>query len=418
MRKNNWSAKDSLPQQIQSDFSKPKINYYFLSTIFLILVVFLLVFLVIDLDYKNKILSDELIERENYFTNQQNNLLSNISTLKKEKSDLELELSILSSSLESIDKQKNDLISKYDSLKAEADETLKKIDEYLASMSDSMKWFTTNSTLDSTSNQKRMGSLLISNCLKKNLDNCEIKTACLRLVGSKEFGTFSFTYKFDEITSNKTDYLQSLNQFFENKGGDCEDFSLLFKAQMNYLINSCGKEKIKIEAYTTTKNDNEYFVNYNNTWFLSKAKAKKLLSENIYPTIVCGNMYDLRSEQINGHCVVAFTSKKISSSDDLSFLVGAELVEPQSGEYLGIVQDPNKVGIDADDSINQNYANIFLITKENYDNVILNPSYIHTIITDNDLYHFSFSSKEWQSFELFDKILRQQKTSLFEIRSN
>lgn len=418
MRKNNWSAKDSPSQEIQSGFNRPKTNYYFLSTIFLILIVFLLVFLVIDLGYKNKILSDELIERENYFTTQQNTLLNNISILEKEKSDLQLELSVVSSSLVTVDKQKNDLLERYDSLKKEADETLKKIDEYLVSMSDSMKWFTNNSILDNSSNQKRMSSLLVSNCLKKNFDNCEIKTACLRLVGSKEFGTFSFSYKLDEITSSKTDYLQSLTQFFENKGGDCEDFSLLFKAQMNYLINYCGKEKITIEAYTTTKNENEYFVNYNNNWFLSKAKPKKISSENIYPTIVCGNMYDLRSEQINGHCVIAFTSKKIISSVDLSPLVGAELVEPQSGEYLGKIIDSSNQNAVVDDSVNQNYSNIFLISKENYSFVISNPSYIHTIITDNDLYHFSFSSKEWQSFELFNKILTQQKTSLSEIRNN
>jgi hypothetical protein len=238
------------------------------------------------------------------------------------------------------------------------------------------------------------------------------------LVGSEEFGKFSFSYKLDEITSSKTDYLQSLTQFFENEGGDCEDFSLLFKAQINYLINYCDKEKIIIEAYTQTKNENEYFVNYNNSWFLSKAKAKELSLENIYPTIVCGNMYDLRSEQINGHCVIAFSSKKINSVEDLTYLVGAQLVEPQSGEYLGTINNHSIVGDGGEDLVNQNFSNIFLISKENYSTIISYPSYIHTVITDNDLFHFSFSSKEWEYFGLFQKILAQQKTTLSEIRNN
>lgn len=422
MQKNNYSAEKMTKNEISlnnySSGSKNNSNLSAILLLFLILLVFVLIFLLFDSYEKNNSLTVELFEKENSFSTEKSTLLSNIASLEKQKLDLELELSLVSSSLESVDKQRNDLIQKYDSLKQEADETLKKIDNYLISMSDSMKWFTTNSTFDNSSQQKRMTQLLNSNCIKKNLDSCEIKTACLRLIGSKEFGTFSFTYKLDEITSNKTDYLQSLTQFFENKGGDCEDFSLLFKAQINYLINYCGKENIIIEAYTSTKNDNEYFVNYNNNWFLSKARAKKLSKENIFPTIVCGNMYDLRSEQINGHCVVAFSSRKINSAEDLAYLVGAELVEPQSGEYLGVIKSTNNFNSVFDDSVNQNYEDIFLISKENYSTVISKPSFIHTIITDNDLYHFSFASKEWEYFLLFEKILIQQKTSLSQIRNN
>ncbi len=417
MQKNLWMKKDAQNKDDSLKIPVSQNSKVIVVFFILILIILALVILLVLVVIEKEELNNSLIIKENSFLSEKNTLIEKISLLEKQKSDLELNLSVNSSNFDSLDKQNSDLTEKYGILKGETTQTILQIEEYIESMSDSMEWFSTNSFFDDSFSQQKMESKLKSNCVEDNAYSCEIKTACLDLVGSKEFGSFNFSYKLDEKTSNKTDYLQSLSEFFESKGGDCEDFSLIFKAQMNYLTNFCKGKEIIIESFIFDESNRNYYLDFEKNWYFDSAKAKKLSPENIFPVIVCGNMYDLQSQEINGHCVVAFTSKKIVFENDIYELVGAEMVEPQGGEYVGVIKDFEK-NVDFE-LVNENYDNIYLMNEKIFSKLSLeNKSYIHTVITDNDLFHFSQKSKRWDSFGWFSNKLIEQKQALLELINN
>ena len=136
--------------------------------------------------------------------------------------------------------------------------------------------------------------------------------------------------------------------------------------------------------------------NFDNSWYLSNAKQQYLDTLNIYPVVVCGSIFDPQTSIVNGHCVLAFASKKIISAEDIVVLNSSELIEPQTGEYLGYV------GSD---------SGVFLISE--------NPSslsYIDTLITDNDF--FIFRNNEWSNYAKFGSELIEDKNSLEALINN
>ncbi len=310
-----------------------------------------------------------------------------LTSFSQKNSDLNNELNELNKNYSSLLSSKIDLDKSYLVLKEEVSLTIKKINDYELEIQKSLEWFSKNSFFDKE--QERVLLNLKSNCLKSNLSSCEINLGCFYLVNS-EF--VNYKYKSDIATAGVLDKLQSLNDFIKNRGGDCEDYSLFFKAEYNSLVNTCGEKQIKLFSWVDKKNS-KFWANYQNTWYLDGAEKIYLDKNNIFPIIVCGSMKDLQSGQINGHCVIAFSSIEINSPQDIYFIGLAELIEPQTGEYLG------KIGVD---------SGIFLITDS-----LARESYINTLITNNDF--FLYRDNKWVNYASFLKELDEKKAILREL---
>ncbi|MFA5931295.1 MAG: hypothetical protein WC821_03205 [archaeon] len=366
--------------KINSFFSRKIVTgllaFFVLGCLFLLVLVFLMSEEYNSLEKKHLDFVAQS-EKEIYLLNNE------VSKLTLQSFDLNSKLIELQSKYSSLSSSNAALDKSYLELKQEAQGTISKIMDYESSIKSSLAWFQTNSVFSSF--QKNVLLNLKSSCLEKS-SSCEINLGCFFLV-NKEFVKYS--YKTDITTSNSEDKLQSLEDFMKNKGGDCEDFSLFFKAEFNSLVRSCASKPVKLFAWVEKKGS-RFWANYSNTWYMDDATKKYFDVNNIFPTVVCGSMLDLMSGKINGHCVIAFSEKEILSSSDISSLESAELIEPQSGKYLGYVG---------------NESGIFLITSPSATN-----SYINILITNNDL--FLYSNGKWNSYGSFGSELLLRKSAL------
>lgn len=298
------------------------------------------------------------------------------SNLQSEKEELKIKVENLSTNLTII--------------QGEIQSNINLIKEYKEEIETSMSWFNTNSNLS-----KGIDSNYLSHyCYDMFYNKCEIKLSCIYLINSEFLG---LEYKLDIKTSQKEDKLQSLQEFINNKGGDCEDYALFYKAEYNYILQDCinkGANTFNLESYESSlEPKDKAWLDIQKSWYLTYAKEKVLPSEYIYPNIVCGNIYDLNSENISGHCIIAFTKKKIMTTEDLSELYKSPLVEPQTGEFMGLINDES--------------SGIYLLDN----NTGYTSSYIYEIITDNDLFYF-IDGNGWVSYSLFKEKLENENQKL------
>ncbi len=311
-------------------------------------------------------------------------LNSEIFVLQQSNFDLNKSLLDLNFKYNSLFSKNISLESSYSVLKEEVNSTIEKIDEYEEEIQSSLDWFNTNSVLGE--NHENVLLNLKSNCKKQTSKSCLINLGCFNLVNSK---FINYKYKDDLVTSSSFDKLQSVSDFVKNKGGDCEDFSLFFKAEYNSLVDSCDGKKPNLFAWVENKGS-KFWSNFSETWYLPDAKAQYLDVNNIHPLVVCGSIFDPQSQQVNGHCVLAFASRKIISVEDIFVLEDSELIEPQTGQYLGFI------GSD---------SGVFLVSLNSS-----SLSYIDTLITDNDF--FIFRNNEWSNYKKFGSELFIDKNSL------
>ncbi len=121
------------------------------------------------------------------------------------------------------------------------------------------------------------------------------------------------------------------------------------------------------------------------------------ITDNIFPSIICGNIYDPVLENVSGHCMVAFTKDRIGSISDLSKLNRAYIIEPQDGSFHGNINEAN--------------SGVYLLNKDIWsDRSAI--SYISAVITDNDFYLFSEDSLTWGSYKSFDSLLKQEEKQI------
>ena len=294
-----------------------------------------------------------------------------------------------------------DLDLKYDELFNETNELIDDIEVYQYEIKKSIEWFNTNSVLNSTNKEIQIKNKLDENCLQITNDSCRIKTGCFYLINKNDIG---LEYKSDNETSNREDKLQSLNEFIENDGGDCEDYSLFYKAEYNYFLNKCEDKKIILETYKIIKDNKslegeKYWLNYQKKWYFNNALNIEI-TEEIYPNVICGNMYDKNKDKISGHCLIAFTKEKIKSIADLDKLDKAIIIEPQDGSYKGKINE-----------------DIILVNKDNFINEKLE-SWINVVITDNDYFLFCTNEFAWKTYSSFYDELEIKKNNAINVISN
>jgi predicted nuclease with TOPRIM domain len=353
-----------------------------------------------------KVLNEDIIKGKNakieQLTNEKNELEAEYAKLaiefeKLKETNFELErnynslnisYSELNSSYSNLMNNYSNLSFSYSELKKETESLISKIDEYGKKIDESMKWFANNAELSNMANSEKttLKSDLEYECLDIEYDNCKIKTACLPLVNDVFHG---LRYLQDISTYGKTDKLASLDEFIQNKGGDCEDYSLFYKAELNSLFSECKGKKIEIEAFVESPGSEKYFVNNRNNWYLKDVRPITVINErNIYPSVVC-----YLTEPKLGHCVIALSQYPINKTQDISNLNGAELVEPQDGSYVGMIRNEFTMPTGYKLGINQ----------------------IMIVITDNDLYSYDEENGKWIGYSDFKNEINGMKQRIYSL---
>lgn len=281
-------------------------------------------------------------------------------------------------------------------LKQETIILLEEVNLYQEEIEESLEWYQANSELTDSTNQKSVKRKIDSNCLNIYRDQCNIKLGCFYLINSEKL---DLEYKYDEFLYGQEDKLSSITEFLDNKGGDCEDYALFFKAEYNYALSQCNGKEIILEGWRyPNKEDNEikYWLNFQKNWYIDDV-VRVDISNYIFPNIICGNLYDPILDDISGHCMIAFTTKKIESIMDLRYLDNSYIIEPQDGSFLGNLNRPNSA--------------IYLLDEEKWFDDSIN-SWVSSVITDNDYFLFSERDLNWKSYTSFKDLLHQKTNQI------
>ncbi|MBN1896298.1 MAG: hypothetical protein JW789_01040 [Candidatus Aenigmarchaeota archaeon] len=299
-------------------------------------------------------------------------------------------LSKTNSSLEIVEKERNILEFDYSNLRDETLDLINDVDEYKKEISESLDWYKMNSILDDSSDQENIKMYIDNHCFDVD-DECRIKLGCFWLINSEKL---DLEYIYDYTPSG--DKISSISEIIENGGGDCEDYSLLFKAEYNYALSQCDGNAIILEGWKYPEDgDNEikYWATFRKSWYIDDV-VRVDITENVFPNIVCGSLYDPNIEEISGHCMIAFTTQRIETISDLKYLNDAPLIEPQDGSYQGKINNEN--------------SEVYLLNEDTwYDNSVT--SWIDSVITDTDYFLFSYDELDWNSYSLFESLLEKSE---------
>ncbi len=279
----------------------------------------------------------------NELVNVYSELKINYNSLEQEKQGLEIKIVQLNDTKTKLETEKKSLTERNRILEKDLDETLSLIDTFKELINTSMGWFSLNhdfnnriEEVEDTDNMYILAQLY--KCKKEEADYCKIKSGCLPFINTQN----GVTYIADWRITGKIDYLKDIITTLDDKGGDCEDQSLLFVAEYNYLIDECMdmgylRDEIKINTYVYEPGT-MYFMTYDEQsriqHYYPNSKPVDIANGDNYFYVVCGGRHDSKT----GHCVVALTAEKIERSTELyGKLDGAPLIEPQTGQLVGYI---------------------------------------------------------------------------------
>ena len=301
--------------------------------------------------------------------------ISNLSLALQNKTDemerLEANLNQSEEELEEARNQLNESKEEIRQVETEAAQMQEEINE-------SIQWFRDNSALPSTLKSDRFINKVEKGCVEEGT----LRLACVSLLMEEELG---FTYKSDP----SGDRLYSIEEIIARKGGDCEDYSLFFKAALNRL----RQEDLQLEGWTEGAGKYTIYEETERYWYFDDAEGIWLGSvKDSNPYAVC---YFFETGDVSlGHCVIMLTNKTIDSPEDISTenLKGSPLFEPQDGRFLGRVGGKFSACSDGEDGCEGEINSLAFL------------------ISDDDLYEFS--SGEWHYYsgyrdrigEIMDKL--------------
>jgi len=309
-----------------------------------------------ELETKNVNLNETLVLTESRLNNEIDSLNSELETTKQNLNETGSSLEQCYSDLDERSSELEVCLSRNEELGEFLSETSDELenlsaqlDAFEAQIKQSMSWFTNNSDMDT-----------LSMSFKYQVDKCTTNTvinaACIPIVMKEEK---HWSYKRDE----ELDDLLSLEEMSLNNGGDCEDWSLYFKAAYNYLKAEDRPERYLLSVVPGIGDFQIYGDHY-----YTGAEGKEVGTTDDYVYIIC---YD-------SHCIVAISDQKIKNSGDIYKLRGAPAIEPQNGQYMFTIGN-----LLAPDICSPQYCDY---------------SDIWIVITDDDIYDFHYNW-QWTSYK-------------------
>lgn len=322
-------------------------------------------------------------------------IYNNIS-LNDELQDLKGECSTLKEDYDKLGSEKREIQGQlllqeqeYEKVKSEVDTTINQIISFEADLKDSMKWFKSNTNLNDVSGNNDLKSRIKNICIN-NKDKCYVNLCCISFINSE---TLRFSYESDEKTSGKLDYLQSLSTFLENKEGDCEDFALLFSAELDYAVDYCKDEGYTTDSiqFTSCEYKEKRGCDITSTWYLPDHEKYTFPTGYIHSYPIC---YAVDNNE--GHCEVAITDIEITSSNNVyESLNNAVIVEPLD---WAIVSDSLE------------YSNYYSISKSYYYG---SPGEIYLVIIEDDIIKLDSG---WKGYADYLDIIKEQKEDLINLK--
>jgi len=124
-----------------------------------------------------------------------------------------------------------ELQSQYEEKAEEYEQLLSEIGEFEADLQEKMYWYTANS--DFGGEAKGFLSRVRSRCI----DGDTLNMPCVAVMLEQK----GFSY-----VSEGNDYIKSLEEFEDEDGGDCEDWSIFVKAIINEMVEEEGVEELLV----------------------------------------------------------------------------------------------------------------------------------------------------------------------------
>jgi len=253
-----------------------------------------------------------------------------VSTLKDTNTQLLTQIRDLNAQIATQEKDYANLKEQYATKEQQLENIKLKVTTFENTIREKLAWFADNSNLKLHANQYNS----IRNSEAINIkEECRINLVQIAYLNENTFG---LSYQHDNIGEE----LKGIDKMLRERGGDCEDFSQLFIAEYNTLVEKCvnsgfDRNYIMIEAmkereggiYVLTENANSII-------YYPDMAPVRVSNVGNYMYGVC---YINSTE--SGHCVVGLFSKIVKSDKDIDYLLDNDvrLIEPQSGEYVGNV---------------------------------------------------------------------------------
>jgi len=257
------------------------------------------------------------------YVSTQKELSTASALLESEKASLALTQAQLLQTEKALNESKQDLAGqqqKAEALKYE----LSTLEDTINS---SISWFRGNAYMPA--NYSWTADIFMTRIMSDCVDKGSLNLACISHL--MENTAFAIHYR-EDIAAGSEDHLQSVKETIQLGWGDCEDYSLIFKA----ILNSARKlnASLNIMAWQPAESG-EFRVYPKETpgetgafWVYSNAKAANMGSPS-HAYVICYSV-----DESSGHCTVALSDVDVQESSQVPSLEGAYSFEPQSGRYL------------------------------------------------------------------------------------
>lgn len=293
-------------------------------------------------------------------------LENNFNALKKSYDILTKENQVLKDLNAKLKEESVSLSASMKNTKIEVEQAIEKLNDFEITVKSSINWFRENTNIENISDYEKIKNEL-DKCVKF-ASTCDIDLKCIYDVNKKN----NIKYRHDEDTTGKDDFLKDLRLIYMQNGGDCEDFSLLYRAEFNFLQNACLQNYTREETYGIA---------------VDPKTDKPFKIDEDYMHIICGT-FDPKEVigNVAGHCLNSLTKNPINSSSSIYPEISESvMIEPQLGEFYGNLNSTDHIKI-----FDNGYPPNTLY-------------HLYFVITDDDLYIFDpYSEKvEWKGYHDF-----------------
>ncbi len=299
-----------------------------------------------QLNYQNETMHksfENVYEKISRTNGRINSINETVGRLSKNISDFESEFDLFRSEF-------NEFKQKYINLSVaynEKSEQYTNLKNDLISLDDKIKekmvWFESNNQMNTTEIDKTR--TLLNNIDDKCVKSTYINVPCLVAILENN------NYKY---IPDKSDQIESLDQFIEQKGGDCEDWVMFVKA----ILNRYPDKDLKLAVDSPGSRFDLYKQN-NVIWYFNDLKPKYIHKNGEHYVGVC------YTKPKQGHCIIGLTKSDLLEPGDILF-------EPQNGKYLGQVvknklNQSDKLLYFDDYEHNMNYPIVVVIKSKDID---------------------------------------------------
>jgi uncharacterized coiled-coil protein SlyX len=310
----------------------------------------------------------------------QSDLANTESQLLQSGNDLALAQARLLQAEKALNESKQDLAGQ----QQKADAIKSELTQLETTINSSISWFRENAYMPA--NYSWASDIFMSRVMSDCTDRGSLNLACVSHL--MENTAFAIHYREDKVSSGKDDFLQSVKQTIDSGWGDCEDYSLIFKA----ILNSARQKNASLNIMAWQPAESGEFRVYPKEtpgetgpyWVYSNAKAANMGSPS-HAYVICYSV-----DESSGHCTVALSNSDVQSSSQVPSLQGAYAFEPQNGRYLGKLGD--SLSICTSSGCKQQGGKVWLV------------------ISDSDLY--MYGDNGWQGYADYVAKVKAAKAGL------